>query len=552
MDITQWFQVGGSSPLAPLVTASVSSSSSSSSSTGSSHAHQQRQIMEASAALQDTHDRLFGPDTSISSSTTTTQQQQQGRRRLKEDDNTKQQQGNDDNKGNDDDDKQDGEPTGPTSTTTTQGEEQGEATEEPTEGADDTQQQDLSLLDGLETRIDLVKLVPFDIKLMVQNDSNDSVMNTFALTDIVTDWMDESLTAQVLLMELGESHSTFDSVILEERTIQEQSLSTTTTTSSLKDNNNRQLRQPPTRNLQDDEDLSIITIASYEGVTLWKHTTPSNLRVMTLSLLEDLERQALLQDDRLLELLQASKAEGLGQRVTDVRAYINPNPSYVPRPPPLSPTSTTTTTVNANLELIIVVAIVVACMAFAFLVFSLVWAYKMGGNSLCGDNRAASASQSSPSSPQKVLSNGTLGGTDSDYGEDSSKMTPANMHVVVNPRGNVKDNDDDTALEDPAATSVYPESLISDDISTSLTAYYRSGMGTRPLFSNNYLNDRQNNNNDMMNDNASMSSMEFDGYSLDGYAPSLAGNTYINNLPTKGDQSSQAGGDDDDDANDDL
>ena len=72
--------------------------------------------------------------------------------------------------------------------------------------------------------------------------------------------------------------------------------------------------------------------------------------------------------------------------------------------------------------------------------------------------------------------------------------------------------------------SEYPESVLSEDISTSLTAYYRSGMAgyqsrgaraaTNPTTSTNTgLRD--------INDTASVSSMDSYGYSLDGYAPSL-------------------------------
>lgn len=65
---------------------------------------------------------------------------------------------------------------------------------------------------------------------------------------------------------------------------------------------------------------------------------------------------------------------------------------------------------------------------------------------------------------------------------------------------------------DPSSSGIYPESVISEDISTSLTAYYQSGMtGGRKGFGNNTLNDA-----------ASVSSMESYGYSLDGYTNSIA------------------------------
>jgi len=352
------------------------------------------------------------------------------------------------------------------------------------------------------------------------------------------------LQAQVELMELGVSYSAFDSVILEEQSVQhlveevavvdETTTTVTAALSTLPNHGNRNLRR-----LQGEEEpdtntatasTTASTIATYEGITLWQHTTPSDLKVMTPSLLEDLQRQVLLQDDLLLTKLRESSALGLGEAVRDVRAYINPNAGFGSSQTNANANAKTSSdTTNANLELIIVVAIVVACMAFAFLVFSLIFAWRYD------QNRRSAAYRNNSNSQQTSPSGKRHDGTAAESENDSSKMMMS--HVVVDARGM---DDDTTALEDPAGTSHYPESVISEDISTSLSAYYRSGMGTRPMF-NMY---RQNSNNDpMMNDNASMSSMEFDGYSLDGYAPSLGGGTYVANLPTRG----QSQDDDDDD-----
>jgi hypothetical protein len=382
-------------------------------------------------------------------------------------------------------------------------------TEEPTK---EVGEEDLGAVLG-ETRIDLVKLVPFDVKLALIM-SQDDPLNTFALTDIVSAWMEESLEAQVQRMQLGLTHSSFDSVILEERGITYQPVSTpsaTTTTKDAqeitdnKDGNRRQLQ-------------ASTTIAAYEGVTLWKHTTNSNMQLMTPSLLEDIERQALLNDllndDRLLELLQTSSAQGLGDKVQDVRAYINPNPTnYVPIQTSTNTNDNNGSTINANLELIIVVAIVVACMAFAFLVFSLFWAWRFDQQRR---DQAYRVENNRPNSKtpnkRKPKANGSTDDSDEEEGR-----SPKHMNVVVN-------QDDDGISETLPTTGIYPESVVSEDISTSLSAYYRSGMGSRPLYgTSNTLG-----NNDF-NDQASFSSMESYGYSLDGYAPSLGGNTYHTN-----------------------
>ncbi|CAB9501758.1 expressed unknown protein [Seminavis robusta] len=375
-----------------------------------------------------------------------------------------------------------------------------------------------------ETRIDLVRLVPFDVKLSLAS-YDERFFNSFALTDVVTEWMDESLTAQIQRMELGLSPE-FDSVILEERSVQQlqPAAASTATTRTIHDGDNRRQR------LLEQTTDGATTIASYEGVTLWKHTGPDQ-EIMTPTLLEDIQRQVLLQDDRLLQLLQESPAQGLGQTVMDVRAYINPNPNSNTQ------TQTPTTqsnnvapqksTSNANLELIIVVAIVVACMAFAFLVFSLFWAWRFDQQRRDQVYRVNTSAASSGAEKRKVKSpTGSGGGTDdSEYEDNDERSSPANMNVVVTPRN----EDDDTALEYPASvanptTGIYPESVVSEDISTSLSAYYRSGMGSRPL----YTSSRGMGNGEF-NDQASFSSMESYGYSLDGYAPSLGGNTYSNN-----------------------
>lgn len=350
-----------------------------------------------------------------------------------------------------------------------------------------------------ETRIDLVKLIPFDVKISLFGEDMAAPFNTFVLTDIVSEWMEESLAAQVLKMELGLTHSEFDSVILEERSVSQQPIQISTQTSALlhHDGHGRQL--------QFSEEARMNTIASYEGVTLWKHSTNSDQGIMTPLLLEDIQRQALLQDDLLLAKLRLSPAEGLGVNVQDVRAYINPNPqNYVPISPVVDNSQA-----NANLELIIVVAIVIACMAFAFLVFALFWAWRF-------DQQRRDQAYRVENPPKKDKSK-----------EASSDVVATDTSEDPRSRASQK-QDDESSLPYPSSEinptsghgGLYPESVVSEDISTSLSAYYRSGMGTRPLY-----NGRGGlGANDI--DNVSMSSMESYGYSLDGYAPSLCGNTY--------------------------
>lgn len=442
--------------------------------------------------LQQEHDRLFGSA-------------RLPRRRVKQDDNNKT------NRNDEDEEEKDQKPTVDVGEEV---EEEDAAVPEPTNDEKEEEEEEPQSLVG-ETRIDLVKLVPFDVKISLIMTEEDP-LNTFALTEIVTEWMDESLEAEVERMQLGLSHSLFDSAILEERGLTyhkapvasdiEGAAETSTTSSkeaeepsSPKDGNNRRKLEPTG------------TIASYEGVTLWKHPVDSNRQIMTPTLLEDIERQALLRDDRLLELLQASPAQGLGDQVQHVRAYINPSPTtYVPLQDPNA--TNNNNTVNANLELLIVVAIVVACMAFAFLVFSVFWAWRFDQQRRDATDRNDSSGNKASKTPAK-RSNRSGPTEDSDEEEVSA---PANIKVLIDPAN------DGLNSETNPTTGFYPDSVVSEDISTSLSAYYRSGMGTRPLYSN-----RTPGNNDF-NDQASFSSMESYGYSLDGYAPSLGGNTYSN------------------------
>lgn len=88
---------------------------------------------------------------------------------------------------------------------------------------------------------------------------------------------------------------------------------------------------------------------------------------------------------------------------------------------------------------------------------------------------------------------------------------------------NKTDNDGDVDVEGEGVNTsgvLYPESVISDDINTSITQYYQSGLGGGAN------NGTGNMKNGQMNDAASVSSMESYGYSLDGYASSIAPSTH--------------------------
>ena len=89
--------------------------------------------------------------------------------------------------------------------------------------------------------------------------------------------------------------------------------------------------------------------------------------------------------------------------------------------------------------------------------------------------------------------------------------------------GNDTDDYDDSVVNGGTDNQYPGDSVYSEDISSSLTAYYKSGMG----YNNNQGGGNQprhhliNDQGGGGDDGASLSSMDSYGYSLDGYAPSL-------------------------------
>ena len=146
-------------------------------------------------------------------------------------------------------------------------------------------------------------------------------------------------------------------------------------------------------------------------------------------------------------------------------------------------------------------------MAFGLLLFAVIWAWKTDQSKQQQDQF-----KSGLRSPD-----GT--GSESNY---SPKNGANNNHVAAISPPAVDQRDQRPPSE--IAPGNYPDSVISEDISTALTAYYRSGMagygGSGSLGSSGggiHQKSRE------LNDAASMSSMDSYGYSLDGYAPSLSG-----------------------------
>ena len=189
--------------------------------------------------------------------------------------------------------------------------------------------------------------------------------------------------------------------------------------------------------------------AQFKGAALFSRNATQD--PMPASVVDFCQRQSFLQDDLLLQKLKESTAVGLGSAAVDVRAYINPN-SNTP----------TTQSDSESLEVVIIIAIVIACVAFMFLVFAIYWAWRYDKK-----NRDAYLTNKGTEDDR------TYDGGDSPEGKDAraaaQKRTEDPTSVVVPSYPSVIGGDS-------AADGVYPESVISEDINSSLTQYYQSGL----------------------------------------------------------------------------
>lgn len=376
-------------------------------------------------------------------------------------------------------------------------------------------------------RTELVRLLPFDVQLAMTTSSRQ--VDVDSLKDIIQGWMwesfDEQATGKGLISGNG---TTFVSLALEVRT-----------------NGGRRARSLRVRQLQEETGSSITVVtANFEGVTLWERVE-STTTAVNPEIVQVMQRATFLDENVLLAKLRlADESTGLGSAVAKVRAFI-------------VDTDTTVSTSNANeddngdvLQIIIIVAIVVACLAFGLLMFAVIWAWRTdqarrdynskGGSKNNNNNNTHAIAQIATQSESFELENRSPTGMSppvvaiprkekstyekSAYVKSAYATSTAPAPVVTSTISNSKDytveSNDFSELPSPAD---YDGSVISEDISTSLTAYYRSGMAGYGASNSGRqapaaaaaaaAGD--------FNDNASMSSMDSYGYSLDGYAPSL-------------------------------
>jgi hypothetical protein len=331
---------------------------------------------------------------------------------------------------------------------------------------------------GGRGRIDLIDLVDFDVQIAVTENLG---INIFQVTDLVTEWMADSFDLQLEQIGYSGPYAAFNSVVLIERDERVRHLQA----SSVDDT---------TLDTTDSVDNGELYIARFKGAALF--TRSDDQLQVPVEVVESIQRTTLINDVALLQALQVSGATGLGSAVIDVRAFVN---AVVAEP-------VKTSSDDDNLEIVIIIAIVVAAVAFLFLVFAIVWAWRYEKT-----NRDAYLVNGKDSKPDKTGSD-----PDSSYAEHTTPSPKLSKAANATPVQEVDVGyQNDVSLASLPGTGRYAESNISDDISTSLSQYYQSGMAGHRGFA------RQGSNNHL-NDAASISSMESYGYSLDGYAPSLA------------------------------
>ena len=212
----------------------------------------------------------------------------------------------------------------------------------------------------------------------------------------------------------------------------------------------------------------------------------------------DCQKIAFLRDDLLLESFQGSDSTGLGTAVVDAQAYVVNNPN-----------SGSSSSSDDSLELVIIIAIVIACVAFLFLIFAIFWAWrydKRNRRAFLAENRKSTTDETfdagdSPESKEKPM-------VKTQTNNKKTPVLPSYPSVIGG--------------ESQADGGVYPESVISEDIHSSLSQYYTGGAAGNYNYSNGRLQDA-----------ASVSSMESYGYSLDGYTQSVSTPMPTKLLPTE-------------------
>lgn len=309
----------------------------------------------------------------------------------------------------------------------------------------------------------LIELFPFDISIALTNNIG---IDGIVLRDAVSQWLNANFDKSV--QRLDGRHN-FDQVILKEYT-----------GNARRNTRNRELQSTHT--------------VTYEGMTVWKRDKP----LPDETIVAAIELEALLDRDGLVDALQQEDdSTGLGSYVVDAKGDINRHigGGTGRAVDGAGSTDGSGSAGESSLDIIIIIAIVIAVLAFFLLAFALLMAWRhnkqrnnRGGSSNNYDNSTTSKKKS------PKASNEATGSRQTKTTRDVEDVSPPPSEIAPSLGG-----------------GIYPESVISEDISTSLSAYYKGKQMEKEKPKPATLNDA-----------GSISSMESYGYSLDGYASSIA------------------------------
>jgi hypothetical protein len=334
--------------------------------------------------------------------------------------------------------------------------------------------------------VDVIPIKDFDVQIAVIENRG---IQQHEVSIIVTEWLNDSYRKS--LTEFGytveNGYAAFDSVGLRYNTAADGGAGDGAT--------RRRLRTRHTIG-QEQRDLQggvLYTAKFTGGVVFSKYNGGGAVAEGTVKSVPEndvlyIQQLTLFDDQALADRLRASEYETLGDQVLYATAFLNAVAVPVEEEPRRS-----------RLEGVIIGAIVVAGIAFLFLLAAVTWAYRLETkqdaykvNGMRGGNS---------SKKQRLAASNEMDKTDTDtmLDETPEKMPPP---MVI--------QDDDPHYPDSVISdSMVSGSVVSEDVSASLSQYYRSGMGS----SNNSQKNQYRSS--MLSDAGSVSSMESYGYSID-------------------------------------
>jgi hypothetical protein len=397
--------------------------------------------------------------------------------------------------------------------------------------------------------VDLVHLIPFNVQIAVTINMG---IQTYEVLNIVTDFFNEAYKEQLIIFGYTKEnqYAEFNSVVLF-------------------DNSPQQQRQRE-RDMQSNSNSNLFE-AKFRGGAVFTRGTNHSLSIPENDVWVIQQNVLLDDNGLLTLLQQSTEATGLGEFVIDVNAFLNPTVTNDPNSKDDDAgnnTSSSKTGLDVVIIVAIVIAVIAFLFLLGAIIWAYRFdranheSYlsstslkdqhtTMGGSSymrrLCSnissssnnnDNNNLTSSNlndkttsetetvNDPDTPERIhRSTIVIEGSPNSVDNDTSIPNihqSSDLHVAVYPTMisgkdslpppmsdvlNRHDDDDENYPESVISDSVVSGSAISEDISTSLSQYYRAGMGKADLYGRS---------NGMLSDAGSVSSMESYGYSLDG------------------------------------